>query len=183
MFSTSARNALPEAIATQRLRLVVPTLAMVPAMARFANNRAIYEMLARLPHPYDETHARQFVETIARGPTTHAYAIVSGSGEYIGVISLMQFEPGAPELGYWLGQPFWGHGYASEAAFALVAATRATGAFSGLTAKALVDNSASCRVLEKAGLARTGEAIADCGPHQNRLIAHFSVDFGKDQTQ
>ena len=83
----SIKHRLPASITTDRLDLTTPTLAHVPEMAVLANSKAIYQVLSRLPHPYDESHGRDFVENIARGETEFAWAILR-DGHYIGTIGL-----------------------------------------------------------------------------------------------
>ena len=62
----------------------------------------------------------------------------------------------APEIGYWLGVPFWGNGYATEAARALIDHAFGDLGYAVLTAGARVSNPASRRVLEKCGFQWTG---------------------------
>lgn len=157
------RNALPDSLRTPRLLLRAPMRADVPALAELADNRAIFERLARLPHPYTRADAIGFVEIVALSAGTRAYAIVENRA-FIGIVSLM-FAPGhPPELGYWLGQPYWGRGLASEAVRALLDAAHATGQFPLIQANALETNTASLNVLEKAGFRRTGRH-ASTAPH------------------
>jgi RimJ/RimL family protein N-acetyltransferase len=100
-----------------------------------------------------------------------AWAIVEkASGEFVGGCSLrpgldadyaepINYGPDDVELGYGLRKPSWGRGFASEIIQALVRkAFTELGAVS-LVASVTVDNLASLRVLEKAGLRRVGEPI------------------------
>ncbi|MBB4052505.1 RimJ/RimL family protein N-acetyltransferase [Devosia subaequoris] len=153
----SLKDRLPATIRTARLVLATPTLAHVPDMAVLANNKAIHAMLSRLPHPYGQSDGRDFVENIARGDTEFAWAI-EWDGAFIGTVGLHILPEKLPELGYWLGEPFWGKGFATEAANAVVAAARAAGA-TALRSRALKHNIASRNVLKKAGFVETGEAI------------------------
>ena len=171
----SLKNRLPATLTTDRLLLTTPTLAHVPEMARLANSRAIYEMLARLPHPYAESDGRVFVETIAQGEAEFAWAILANNS-FIGVISLI-LQPGEPpELGYWLGEPHWGQGYGSEAAIAVDAAARAAGAMT-LMARALTSNQPSRKVLAKAGLIETHEGPAPSGTNAGKPTTFMQLDF------
>lgn len=168
---------LPGTLATARLRLVTPALEHVPQMAKLANNRAVFDMLRRLPHPYEEHHAVEFVTEMARSPETHAFAILDDKGDYLGVISVMFLKPGWPELGYWLGQPFWGRGYATEAARAVVEAVRALGA-PGMIASARIDNPRSRRVLAKAGFVEIGqETVEENGTA--KTVTRLEQDFSR----
>lgn len=155
------KDRLPAALVTERLVLATPTLAHAPEMAVLANNQRIHAVLSRLPHPYDESHARDFIETIARGPEEHAWAIERG-GRYIGTIGLHMLPDQSPELGYWLGEPHWGFGYATEAALAVVAAARAAG-IDALRSRALLTNAGSRNVLRKAGFVELGEGTDQSG--------------------
>src|SRR5690349_18041013 len=92
-----------------RLALTTPAMAHVPEMAVLANNQRIAQVLARLPHPYAESDGVTFITQIARGDTEFAWSILS-DGRYIGTIGLHLLPEQLPELGYWLGEPFWGQG-------------------------------------------------------------------------
>ncbi len=172
---SSPRDTLPATIHTERLVLTTPSLEHVPEMAVLANNRAIYEVLARLPHPYDESHGRYFVQTIARGPEEFAWSILLGD-RYLGTIGLNLLPDQLPALGYWLGAPYWGQGYATEAAQAVVAAARAAG-YAGLRSRALLSNTASRNVLRKVGFTEIGEDIVDSDTHQRRNVALLRLEF------
>ena len=170
------KQALPATIATDRLLLTTPVLAHVPEMAVLANNQRIYQVLSRLPHPYDESHGRFFVETIARGPEEFAWSILR-EGAYIGTIGLHLLPDRLPELGYWLGEPFWGQGYATEAALAVVAAAKATGLVPALRSRALLDNAGSRKVLAKAGFVQTGEDLDPDGTLKGKRMALVELEF------
>ena len=171
----SIRDRLPATITTDRLVLTTPTLAHVPEMAVLANSRAIYEVLSRLPHPYDESHGRFFVENIARGPEEFAWSILL-QGSYIGTMGLHLLPDQLPELGYWLGQPYWGHGYATEAAQAVVAAARSAG-YPALRSRALLGNAASRNVLRKVGFTETGGDVDRAGTLAGRQVMQMRLEF------
>ncbi|WEK04345.1 MAG: GNAT family N-acetyltransferase [Candidatus Devosia phytovorans] len=157
----SIRDRLPATLTTLRLVLTTPALHHVPEMAVLANNRSIFEVLSRMPHPYDESHGRDFVDHVARGPQEFAWAIES-DGHYIGTIGLNLLPGQAPALGYWLGQPYWSQGFATEAGRAVVAAAARAG-YSRLRSRALVSNDASRHVLRKLGFVETGAVEDDNG--------------------
>ena len=69
-------------------------------------------------------------------------------------------EPQGVEIGYWIGRPYWGRGYATAAVELLVEEARRRG-LERLYAEVFAENPASMRVLEKAGFARDGEADHD----------------------
>lgn len=129
-------------------------LSDVESLAVHANNRNIWINLRdRFPHPYTKRDARAFIrETHATSPET-AFAIAV-NGEAVGGVGFIlqsDVDRVSAEIGYWLGEPFWGRGIACEA---LVAITRHAIEAHGLTrlyALPFAWNLASCRVLEKAG--------------------------------
>ena len=172
----SIRTNLPDTLTTERLTLATPARAHVKAMAELANNKRIFEVLARLPHPYVESDGEVFVDTIARGETEHAWSILRDDS-YIGVIGLHLLPGQAPELGYWLGEPHWGHGYATEAAVAVVAAARAAG-YPALRSRALASNSGSRNVLRKAGFIETHEGLDPAGNNKGKPAVFMYLEFG-----
>src|SRR5262249_27612091 len=72
---TSLREACPCVLETERLTLRSPTLADVKAIARLANDRRIAENTRRLPHPYLQEHAVEFVRKIAAGANELVFLI------------------------------------------------------------------------------------------------------------
>lgn len=150
------RDALPHRIETPRLVLRAPIRGDVPDLVKLADNKKIYDVLARLPNPYTRADGIAFVEIFAQRPDERPYAITL-KDQLIGVVGL-SYHPGqVPELGYWLGEPHWGKGIMSEAVKALLEAAFATGLYPKLQARALKTNAGSLNVLEKAGFKRTGE--------------------------
>ncbi len=129
------------------------------SLVAHADNRRIWLNLRdRFPHPYTMRAGREFLRLMqAQRPET-AFAIeVDGSAVGgIGFVMLADIERVSAEIGYWLGEPFWGRGIATEA---VVATTRYAIETFGLTrvfAVPFASNVASCRVLEKAGYTLEG---------------------------
>ena len=87
-----------------------------------------------------------------------AYAITRRTtGEIMGAVSLLM-DPAhrhRGELGYWISQPYWNSGYATEAVAALLAMAEARFKLQVVTARCMANNQASCRVLEKNGFKPT----------------------------
>jgi ribosomal-protein-alanine N-acetyltransferase len=126
----------------------------VDALARYADNRNIWINLRdAFPHPYTKRDARDYVRAVSRRVPETAFAIAVND-EAVGSVAFMlrgDVERVSAEIGYWLGEPLWGRGIATEA---LVAVTQYAIATHGLTRMFAVPfawNAASCRVLEKAG--------------------------------
>src|ERR1700739_2734285 len=96
------REACPCVLETERLSLRSPTLADVKAIARLANDRRIAENTRRLPHPYLQEHAVEFVRAIAANRSEIVFLIELNFAP-IGVVGINWREADTPELGYWLG--------------------------------------------------------------------------------
>lgn len=171
----SIKHRLPASIATDRLLLTAPILAHVPAIARLANNPRIHQVMSRLPFPYTEDDGRFFVEQVVPSPQECCYAILDGT-TFMGVVGLRFDAEALPELGYWLGEPFWGHGYATEAARAVVAAAKAAG-IPALRSRALLTNTPSHNVLRKAGFSIIGEGTDAAGTLAGRRLALMRLEF------
>ncbi len=126
----------------------------VDSLARYADNRRIWLNLRdAFPHPYTRGDAQRFIRTMRERVPETAFAIVVDEAAVGGIGFMMHqdVERVSAEIGYWLGEPFWGRGITAEA---LGAVTRYAVESFGLTriyAVPFADNAASCRVLEKAG--------------------------------
>src|SRR5262245_7963885 len=113
------REASPCVLETERLTLRRPTLADVKAIAHLANDRRIAENTRRLPHPYLQDHAVEFVRAKAADNNETVFLIEQNFSP-IGMVGIDRSEPEAPELGYWLGVAYWGQGFGTEAARAMI---------------------------------------------------------------
>ena len=161
---------------TERLLLRPPIEADADALTQLANDYDVAKNLSRLPHPYTRADAGFFLEKVKEGRaagTDFNFAVTRKSdGAFLGGCGLHLREHGYFELGYWLGRPFWGHGYASEAARRL-----ASFGFRELRAERLLagwfhDNPASGRVLEKTGFVLTGADRRDCRARGHAVYCH-----------
>jgi RimJ/RimL family protein N-acetyltransferase len=151
---------------TRRLWLRWPRHADVQAIHRLAGEREVAEMTASIPHPYPQEAAVAFVfearKANALGRALQlAITPKRKPNQLIGMIGILAptDEEAAPFLGYWIGQPHWGKGYATEGARALVDAWFAYTEADELASSARVVNPASRRVLEKCGFAHAGAGL------------------------
>lgn len=142
---------------TGRLTLRAPHHGDVRAIARLADDRRVAENTRRVPHPYGTDDAEQFIAAVNR-QDGEATFVVTRDGELIGTCGVAVHEATA-EIGYWLGLPFWGVGYATEAARAVIDHAFADLNHQALAAGARVSNPASRRVLEKCGFQWSGVAL------------------------
>ena len=123
-------------------------------LARHADNRKIWLNLRdAFPHPYTHHDAREFIRSIRnRTPeTTFAIAVNDEAVGSVGFVLRPDVERVSAEIGYWLAEPFWGRGIATDALAALTDYAIATHGLTRVYALPFAWNTASCRVLEKAG--------------------------------
>ena len=149
-------------------------------LVRIANNRDVASNLRdRFPHPYDAVHGLGFLRWVAQQPVESVWAIAL-DGSVVGGIGLQlghDIERVSAEIGYWLGQPFWGRGLATSALRAVTNFAFAEFELTRLFAVPFESNSASIRVLEKAGYVLEGRlrqsAIKDGEVLDQRLYAAY----------
>ncbi|MEJ2432612.1 MAG: GNAT family N-acetyltransferase [Pseudolabrys sp.] len=143
---------------TKRLALRAPRLEDAKTVTRLANDRRIAENTARIPHPYKISDAQGFIGGANKADGEAAFLITLRDKTVIGACGLMVQEE-TPELGYWLGVPYWGKGYATEALHAVIDYAFTDLGHEALQAGARVTNPASRRVLEKCGFQWTGVGL------------------------
>ncbi|AKI03116.1 acetyltransferase, ribosomal protein N-acetylase [Hoeflea sp. IMCC20628] len=147
---------------TENLVLRAPHAEDIDAIAILADNPAIATMVLRIPHPYGRADAESFVRsTTKRENGNCVYAITeTETGKLLGCCSLDASEDGkALEIGYWIGEPFWRRGIATEAVHALVDMAFRTREISHIDASCRVINPASRRVLQKSGFQFQGSGM------------------------
>jgi RimJ/RimL family protein N-acetyltransferase len=152
-----AREAIARRIPVLKTdRLVLRALCQrdVPVIVQLASDRRVAENTARIPHPYAADEAEQFVAQANRQNDSATFAITL-NGSLIGACGIDVRQDGA-ELGYWLGVPFWGYGYATEAVRAVIDYGFGALGYEVLHSGARVSNPASRRVLEKCGFQWSG---------------------------
>ena len=128
-----------------------------PALAGAIADRAIARNLAVVPWPYTLRDAEAYLAS-PRDPILPSLLIferTEGEPRLVGSCGLGRRPSGAVEMGYWIGRPHWGRGFATEAGLALVDIGRTLG-LARLEASHFIDNPASGRVLEKLGFESTG---------------------------
>lgn len=148
---------------SQRLVLRAPHEEDIDALAHLANNAAVATMVSRMPHPYTATDAADFVRRSKNGEIGKCvYAITRAeNGEFLGCCALEPDpdDPDTLEIGYWLGEPFWNRGYATEAAHALIDMAFRTRQIARIDARCRVTNVASRRVIQKCGFQFQGSGM------------------------
>jgi RimJ/RimL family protein N-acetyltransferase len=149
------REARACVLETERLTLRRPTLADVKAIAALANDRRIAENTRRLPHPYLQDHAVEFVRAMADEPRETVF-LIENTHTPIGMVGVDWRLSEAPELGYWLGFEHWGQGFGTEAARAVIDFAFEEFDIEHLISGARVANPSSRNILEKCGFQWSG---------------------------
>ncbi len=147
-------------IETERLTLRPLSLSDAPLFSRYASEWDICRMTGSIPYPFPVISAEfkiMHMMSQKRRGLALPYAITLDGGDIIGIMDLFRRHRNADyELGYWVGRPFWGQGYASEAARTLMLEAQSSLGVDQFIAGVYVDNPASMRVLEKLGFTSTG---------------------------
>lgn len=146
-------------IETRRLALRAPQASDAPRIAELAGDYDIARMTTRMPHPYGLADAEAFIARAQAGDPAREAVFVIEHDDH-GLVGAIGLHPGAaygPEIGYWIGRPYWGRGLASEAACAAMSWAGGTWSRRAVVAGYFADNPASGRVLERAGFLHTGE--------------------------
>ena len=134
------------------------------AIQRYANNRKIWANLRDIfPHPYLLENAHAFLGFVLKEEPMTDFAIATDS-EAIGCIGLRlgdDVHRKTAELGYWLGEPFWGRGIMSEAVQEFTRWAFKAFDLQRIFAQPFADNTGSVRVLEKAGFICDGRLKAN----------------------
>jgi RimJ/RimL family protein N-acetyltransferase len=144
-------------LTTARLTLRPFTLDDAEALRILASDHAIYRTTANIPHPYPEGQAEQWIAThhsqfYARKSVSLAIT-AQATGTLLGTIALhLHATNNRAELGYWVGVPYWGNGYCTEAAQAMLHYGFEVLDLHKIIAQHQFDNAASGCVMQKAGM-------------------------------
>lgn len=164
-------------LVTERLVMRPPHDDDLPDLVALAASRRVAEMLARMPHPYGEAEGRAFLEHARNNAGDEiVYALtIAETGAFVGCAGLHRTEKGL-ELGYWIGEPHWKQGFATEAAHALVdLAFRATDA-NVLHVSCRVVNPASRRVIQKCGFQYAGQGMLNSLAAGKVAVERYRLD-------
>ena len=174
----SFREASIPVLETKRLALRAPRLEDAKSVAALADDRRIAENTARIPHPYRMADAEGFISGANKSCGDAVFLITLRDGTVVGACGIVS-EDDTPELGYWLGVPYWGKGLATEALHTLIDFAFTDLAHEALQAGARVTNPASRRVLEKCGFQWTGVGLYRIRAiHSSAPIDRFRLERG-----
>jgi ribosomal-protein-alanine N-acetyltransferase len=144
-----------------------------PRTRELAGERAIAANTLDIPHPYEEGTAEEWIgthpESYEKGRLVVFAVTLKDSGELVGAISLtLDNVNSVAEMGFWIGVPYWGRGYCTEAAAAVLRYGLEVRGLNKISARHFARNRASGRVLEKIGMKYEG-----CLRQQVRKWDHF----------
>ena len=108
---------MPHHLETSRLVLREFAESDIPELVPLISAPEVAATTLRIPHPYEEKHAREYLAMAPKENELRLGIRLRSDGRLIGGIGLHpQMEHQRAELGYWIGMPYWGNGYATEAA-------------------------------------------------------------------
>ncbi|MED4015133.1 GNAT family N-acetyltransferase [Sutcliffiella cohnii] len=151
-------------ISTERLVLRLFQKSDAETVAKLCNNYNIYKNTLYLPYPYSVEDALSWIERHYNNfisDKAYEFAITDkGDGKLLGAIALSNNQPFQHgELAYWIGEEFWGNGYATEAAQAIIQFAFAEKGYHKVFARYFDSNPASGKVLQKIGMKEEGILI------------------------
>ncbi|MBB4826308.1 RimJ/RimL family protein N-acetyltransferase [Sporosarcina luteola] len=168
-------------IQTDRLILRLFEKSDAQTVTRLCNNYNIYKSTLYLPYPYSLNDALVWIETHKKNfdeDCSYELAITDkDSGELFGAISLsnnQRFKNG--EIAYWIGEEYWGRGYGTEAAKAIIDFAFQEKTLNKVFARYFKTNPASGRIMEKIGMEREGvlkDHVIKDGKYED--LIHFGM--------
>lgn len=148
-------------LTTARLTLRPFVLGDATTVQQLAGAWAVADTTLNIPHPYPDGMAEEWIshhrERFQHGESLTLAITLRAGSILMGAISLrpeLRFD--RAEMGYWIGQPYWGQGHCTEAARALIAYGFGEMGLNRIYATHLVRNPASGRVMQKAGMTFEG---------------------------
>jgi len=147
-------------LTTERLTLRPLEAGDAADLRRLIDDPIIARNTLRIPHPYPEGAAEEWIakhnDELKDVDEVVVAMVIRETGEFIGIMGLMPKPFDAAEIGYWLGRGYWGRGFATEAARALIRYGFEERTFNRIEATVFSFNDASAKVLEKSGMTFEG---------------------------
>ena len=127
---------------------------------KLAGNYNVSKSTLNIPHPYEDGMAENWISSHqetwnSKKAVVYAIALTK-TNQLVGAISLQDITGSEGELGYWIGEPYWGNGYCTEAARALVEFSFEKLSLHAIHAQHLTSNPASGKVMENIGMRHVG---------------------------
>ena len=176
---------------TKRLTLRPGWPEDAPALTHAIAHEQVAVMLSRLPWPYTEQHAVDWLSTprasdeVSLNVFAHDFAADETAPRLIGGVGLHPVhddDSGEVEIGYWLTPEAWGRGYATEAGRAMLGMARYAVGIRRLVGRHALDNPASGNVLRKLGFRPTGQGrMFSVARDRDVDCATLALDFDEDE--
>lgn len=162
-------------IRTERLQLRPLRAEDAEPLFLLFNDWEVVRWLSNPPWPYTLQDAFDFILPRREHDSAEPNFAITLGGKLIGGIGLrlkpaghLQAKDG-PSIGYWLGRPYWGRGFMTEAARGLIGRAWISGPLDTIYSGAMADNAASLRVQAKLGFKVAGETVLFFRPHGAHL--------------
>lgn len=146
---------------TERLHLRLLESGDADVLEQLAGDKDLASTTLGIPHPYPKGSAAGFIayrqEAASQGEGYSFAVLTKSEGTFLGVVGLhLDKNHNNGELGYWIGKPYWGKGYGSEAARRVVQFAFDEIKLNRVWAAAMTKNPGSSRIMEKAGMKHEG---------------------------
>jgi ribosomal-protein-alanine N-acetyltransferase len=150
----------PPVLMTARLALRPFEMSDAPDLQRLVGAPEVAYNTLRIPHPYPDGAAEEWISTHQQKfeeRTEVVFAIaLRETGELAGAIAIHPMPFDKAEIGYWIGLPYWGRGYATEAVGAIIRYGFEVLSLNRVESNHFLRNPASGRVMEKNGMRYEG---------------------------
>jgi ribosomal-protein-alanine N-acetyltransferase len=137
-------------------------------IAALAGVWEVASMTGRIPYPYSAEAAQDWVDGLDEGEVVFG---IEHEGQLAGLCGYTLRDDGVAEFGYWLGHAYWGRGFATEAARALIEHGFAKGGVKCFVCSHFTDNKASARVIAKLGFRPLGPCTGWSEARQQEMPA------------
>lgn len=183
-------------LTTDRLLLRLPVQSDGDAIHNLAKSPEIARTTLTMPHPYHRDMATDFINAIHKaydGKTKFTFAIIRRLDQtLLGIIGFeVEYQHERTEIGYWIGHPYWGNGYATEAAQAVIDFCFNKLDLNRVEASYFAGNKGSERVMQKIGMTHEGTSrqslireIPALNHRQVHDVHHYAIlrqDWQKNQ--
>ena len=166
---------------TERLLLRPPKPEDAERMQRILDDFEVAKNLSRVPHPYPENGAHEYLERISgndTAPFDQKFSIIDKDGQYCGMTGYGQ-QGEVPQLGYYLDPLHWGKGYMTEACRAVIGWMFAVATPDYIKSGVFETNAASLAIQTKLGFKEVGRSHMHCLA-QNTDLPHIDTQLKRE---
>ena len=169
-------------LVTERLLLRGFQLTDATEVQALAGNYNVSKPTLNIPYPYQPGMAEEWISGHEQGWRTRSnpvYAItLRTKNQLVGAISLMNADDSQAEMGYWIGEPYWGMGYCTEAATELIRWAFSELGLDRIVAEHLVTNPASGKVMQKVGMQPVETVLKPDRNNQQARVVVYEIRNG-----